>query len=169
MGHVDQQRRAERTSDKFLWRASARRSPMSISGFYVADVAALCLLLPKPPWSLYQSVHEASLSVVVRALRPPSMYSPLFARTLRCFVTIANEKRVLKDARTTARVIQTALICPYGPLDLSSTPKTGSEMEGFIMKRGGPPLTPPSPRLARLALSNKCLARSDRSRPNSTG
>src|SRR6516225_2205201 len=79
------------------------------------------------------------------------------------------EKRVLKDARTTARVIQTALICPYGPLDLSSTPKTGSEMEGFIMKRGGPPLTPPSPRLARLALSNKCLARSDRSRPNSTG
>ena len=92
------------------------------------------------------------------------MYSPIFARTLRCFVTIANEKRVLKDARTTARVIQTALICPYGPLDLSSTPKTGSEMEGFIMKRGGPPLTPPSPRLARLALSNKCLARSDKSR-----
>src|SRR6516164_6673321 len=44
---------------------------------------------------------------------------------MRCFVTIANEKRVLKDARTTARVIQTALICPYGPLDLSSTPKRG--------------------------------------------
>ena len=78
-------------------------------------------------------------------------------------------RRVLKDARTTARVIQTVLICPYGSLDLSSTQKRGSEMEGFIMKRGGPPLTPPSPSLATLALASKCLARSDKSRRNSTG
>ena len=45
----------------------------------------------------------------------------------RLHIAVCNcgERRVLKDARTTARVIQTVLICPYGPLDLSSTPKTG--------------------------------------------
>src|SRR6516164_8201621 len=45
----------------------------------------------------------------------------------RVHIAVCNcgERRVLKDARTTARVIQTVLICPYGPLDLSSTPKTG--------------------------------------------
>ena len=56
----------------------------------------------------------------------------------RLHIAVCNcgERRVLKDARTTARVIQTVLICPYGSLDLSSTPKTGSEMEGFIIKKG---------------------------------